>query len=325
MKNVFVLASIALCLPLLGGFYFRWQKEVSDALEHQQWIEMVETAPFEARALHSTVVYKNKLWVIGGWDGQSVKPDIWYSSDGKNWKVARSNAPFGGRAGHSAVVFNNRLWVIGGIYLDKSNNFRDLNDVWVSDDGINWSRVTRNAGFSSRGGQSAVVFDNKLWIIGGVANRGDVWYSRDGVNWKTAVKDNPLLRRAGHSAFVFDNKIWILGGFGIDNNNDFFQYSDLLYSENGIDWETASQTKNLVANSGHSAVVFNDKIWVIGGFRMNGKVIHSEDAIEWKISSLLSPYGERIGHTSAVFNNKIWIIGGNDWKENRNDVWTLGG
>ena len=54
------------------------------------------------------------------------------------------------------------------------------NDVWYSSDGINWYQATPNANFSKRQSHSSVVFNNKIWVIGGGDNTSfynDVWYS----------------------------------------------------------------------------------------------------------------------------------------------------
>ena len=74
---------------------------------------------------HATVVFDDKLWVIGGIpDGN----DVWYSCNGINWTAATLSAPFEERYS-LAATFNRRMWVIGGLSLNTGNS---LNDVWVS-------------------------------------------------------------------------------------------------------------------------------------------------------------------------------------------------
>jgi hypothetical protein len=43
-----------------------------------------------------------------------------------------------------------------------------VNDIWTSDDGANWTRVVEHAEWPARAGHSLEVFQNKLWLIGGV-------------------------------------------------------------------------------------------------------------------------------------------------------------
>jgi len=126
------------------------------------WSMTTGNAAFAARMFHSSVVYNNAMWVIGG-----VGPnylyynDVWYSINGVDWQLATGNAAFGGREQHTSVVFNNQLWVIGGIGQDGA-----LNDAWHSTNGTDWIEATGNAAFGCRFGHSSVVHDGKIWVIG---------------------------------------------------------------------------------------------------------------------------------------------------------------
>ena len=84
------------------------------------WTQATASAPWSGRDRHTTAVFNNKLWVIGG----NLKNDVWCSSDGVNWIQATASAPWSGRGGHTTAVFNNKLWVIGG------SDGRRKNDVW---------------------------------------------------------------------------------------------------------------------------------------------------------------------------------------------------
>jgi hypothetical protein len=83
-------------------------------------------APWSARRDHTSVVFDNRLWVIGGWVSSygGVHNDVWFSEDGGTWTQATANAPWFARSQHTSVVFDNRLWVIGG------NNGSRFNDMW---------------------------------------------------------------------------------------------------------------------------------------------------------------------------------------------------
>jgi peptidoglycan hydrolase-like protein with peptidoglycan-binding domain len=73
-------------------------------------------------------------------------------------------------------------------------------------------------------------------------------------------------------------------------------------------------------------VVFDNKIWVMGGYDWNdisykNDVWYSSDGINWILATDTAPWSERYGHTSLVFDNKIWVIGGRDSSGTKNDVW----
>jgi len=116
----------------------------------ESWTQVTAAAAFSARNFHSSVVFKDKMWVIGGRDSSSTLNDVWSSDDGVTWtKVATTNA-FPARAGHTSVVFDDKMWIIGG--FEGNNSW--LNDVWSSDDGATWTKVTATAAFSARSGHT---------------------------------------------------------------------------------------------------------------------------------------------------------------------------
>jgi len=218
-------------------------------------------APFGGKLDHTTVVFDNKLWVIGGSDGfLSYKNDVWYSENGSTWKKATSNAAFSERYRHTTVVFNDKLWVIGGWDGDNKN------DVWNSEDGVTWTQATANAGFSKRNHHTTVVFDNKLWVIGGITDgiiggrENDVWYSTDGSNWVQATENAAFTKRSGHTTVVFNNRLWLIGGFDGGPENDVW------FSADGDTWTQAAKNAAFTERNDHTTAVFNNKIWVIAGF-----------------------------------------------------------
>jgi hypothetical protein len=161
-------------------------------------------------------------------------------------------------------VFDNKIWVIGGIDV---NNTR-VNDVWYSSDGFNWIQITANAGWSSRYDHSAVVLNNKIWIMGGNGSAGflnDVWSSSNGINWTQATANAGWSARNRHTSVAFNNKIWLLGGY------DASYKQDVWFSSNGVTWTQATATASWSTRYNHTSVVFNDKMWVLGGYDANYK------------------------------------------------------
>lgn len=53
------------------------------------------------------------------------------------------------------------------------------NDVWFSNDCVNWVQANESAPWTARFGHTSVAFNNKLWVVGGLAEsfQNDVWYS----------------------------------------------------------------------------------------------------------------------------------------------------
>ncbi len=100
---------------------------------------------FPAMWKHSSVVYSDHLFVIGG-EFESYDPtrerfvasgltdDIWYSNDAREWRKYSGNTPFNGVKEHTTVNFNGKIWLFGGIMSyrrgDGSISTRSNTEVW---------------------------------------------------------------------------------------------------------------------------------------------------------------------------------------------------
>ena len=276
------------------------------------WKETTRAADWSARTYHTSLVYDNKMWVLGG-IGDGNRNDVWYSTDGINWEQATGSAGWSARNGHTSLVYDNKMWVLGG---DDGNN---KNDVWYSTDGINWTQATGAAGWSARREHTSLVYDNKMWVLGGDDgnNKNDVWYSTDGVNWTQATGATAWSVRYNHNSLVYDNKMWVLGGYDGNNKNDVW------YSTDGINWTQATGAASWSARSEHTSLVYDNKMWVIGGLDGSNKndVWYSTDGINWEQTTANASWSGRYNHTSLVYDNKMWVLGG--WDIGRkNDVWS---
>ena len=87
------------------------------------WQEATGSANWSARSNHTSLVYNNKMWMLGGTDG-SRKNDVWDSTDGINWTETTASANWSARNSHTSLVYNNKMWVLGG------NDGSRKNDVW---------------------------------------------------------------------------------------------------------------------------------------------------------------------------------------------------
>jgi len=280
-----------------------------------QWTEAPPTPDFSQRTDHSTVVFHNAMWVIGGYDAQDrmTKNDVWYSGDGISWTRAASTAQFTPRYGHAAVTFNNRMWVIGG--MDDIDGYKS--DIWSSADGVTWTLATESAGFSPRIFHQAFVFNNRIWVIGGSCAGGmqnDIWYSSDGATWNQVPESARFASRNGHQVLVFDNKIWVIGGnaAGVARN-------DVWSSPDGLTWTEVTASAGFSPREGHQTFVFNNRMWVTGG--NHNDVWYSSNGMTWTEATGSAAFSHRWGSASLVFNDRMWIIGG-DTTAFKDDIWS---
>lgn len=143
------------------------------------------------------------------------------------------------------------------------------NDVWHTSDGKNWTQATASAGWDKRISHGAIVYNNKMWVIGGGKYGvtsfdcyNDVWNSTDGKNWTKVTGSAGWKPRAGHTVEIYDNKMWVIGG-GIPYTST--RYNDVWYSTDGKNWTCATPSAQWSKRERHSSAVYDGKIWVIGG------------------------------------------------------------
>lgn len=192
------------------------------------WEMVTPSAGWSPRCAGMAIEHAGRIWVLGGTehyyfgDTSSLKNDVWSSSDGQNWNEITHHAPWQPRGYHQAVSFRGRIFVIGGGNYDPEHFV--LNDVWSSEDGVLWQCETNQAPWKPRLWFSAVVYRDKLWLLGGWSkehgNFGDVWYSPDGREWKLLETPVCWKARHEHSAFVFEDKLWVAGGHAQPLSNE---------------------------------------------------------------------------------------------------------
>ncbi len=188
--------------------------------------------PWAVRALHHTLVFKGKIWVMGGQTmpafaraDEVFYRDIWNSSDGARWVKVNPREPYWKARGMigGGAIFKGRIWILGGgTYNTPTTPARSFYaDVWSSPDGVAWTRHVECAPWEPRQYHDVAVFDGRLWVLEGYAqpggNRRDVWYSQDGVNWYE-VPDTPWKPRHAASLFVHENALWIAAGNNMESD-----------------------------------------------------------------------------------------------------------
>jgi len=204
---------------------------------------------FGAREGHTMLVHDGALWVIGGYNGSVYFNDVWRSGDGVNWEqVGYAPASFTARDDGCVYSLKGRLYVVGG---DGAVNF---DDVWCSYDGRIWRQVINNYALVRRTHVRPVVFDNRMWLIGGydadaATTSNQTLYSDDGWNWEINGTANGLPRIRDYAATVFDGKIVVSGGTQGEGERAAAESSALWYSYNGVNWKLGMQNMQLVGNA----------------------------------------------------------------------------
>src|SRR5579864_5174606 len=80
------------------------------------WQKMTDAAGWQPRDSQGEVVYKDRLWIFGGWfdSFQAAPRDVWSSADGKTWTLVTESAPWKHSDLPMSLVFKDRMWMMGG-------------------------------------------------------------------------------------------------------------------------------------------------------------------------------------------------------------------
>ncbi|WP_108126171.1 Kelch repeat-containing protein [Saccharospirillum mangrovi] len=286
---------------------------------------------------------ENTLWVIGGEESSGSATNNVYLLHNGDWITPQIALGGAGASGeplpklidHQVVAFNaddgEQLWVIGG----RNESFQRNNDIWRSSDGLTWNQVEldpEEERFSARYAHQAAVFDDQLWVIGGVDgdNKNDIWSSPDGKVWTEQDPPADFPPRAYHQVVVAndgaDESLWLIGG---DLRGYFL--NDTWSSSDGEHWQHRSAQADFFARRYHQVVSFDDgtgeQLWLIGGndsLRNLNDLWTSPDGLNWTPVDVNQEafFTPRSSHGAVVFNDQLWVIGGTDGNNALNDVWS---
>lgn len=306
-----------------------------DPMTKMHWVLATSTAPWGTRDAHSIVTFKDKMYLIGGIDGNAAvesngtvkyweaphKSDIWVTSDGKDWTLVTDKAPWKNRRSVTTAVFKNKLWLMGGW---DQYDYRYDNKIWYTEDGENWILATSSTPrFEGREGHTLNVYDGKLWLMGGVnfvkrITYNDVWYSENGYDWVLATSSAPWTPRYDHAVSVFKDSLYLTGGLHINTHNT---ESEVWVSKNGIDWE--HRVPDWPSRHGHISESYNNALWVIGGWNVTidkgvNDTWFTYDGFKWMKTDSDGPWIGREDHMGDIFKGKMWVTGGMDTNEHWN-------
>jgi len=190
--------SLPVALSNSGAVSFKgslYQVSGSDAkkvlkLEGKNWVEVGKVPNISSG--HSVVVFKDKMYLIGGLSEMGISKKVYSSSDGVSW--VESGALPGHRTNGKAIVFKEKMFYYGGVssYDIDTLEAQSEKTIFVSEDGVSWN----TAGYlpNETGGMSIENYNcESLIMVGGVYSNAklksegpysSVFTSTDGVTWE---------------------------------------------------------------------------------------------------------------------------------------------
>jgi len=286
------------------------------------WDEVQTDISWNPKFYHRSLVFDDKLWQMGGGSSFSVPfNDVYSSTDGSNYNFV-GTAQWSNRLGHSTVVLDDKMWVIGGFFFNNPD-FNAFNDVWNSTDGAIWTEILADAPWTNRAGHTAVVFNDKIWVMGGLGGFGlpeaetnifpfidDIWSSSNGLDWIEELAGAHWAARWNHASAVFKGRMYVIGGSSTPTSVT----DEVWCSLDGVTW-TQTLAPPWPDRANHSIVVASGNMWIIGGENASGTlndVWFTSDGLNWTEATANADWTPRSGHSSAVFLGKIWNLGGLD-------------
>lgn len=282
-----------------------------------EWNLKNPSARWQPRAGLQVVKLGKRLYLMGGRTPLSpaevpvpgasiIWGDVWASDDlGETWQpilFTDDESHWPARAYFQAVTRGRHMYVLGGQNFNIVENecppfpsdcpelvpsSEFFSDVWRSRDGVNWRRMTEDAGWAGRAGLSAVVHRGAIYVMGGSFNDdssivggqpervyfNDVWKSYNGARWFRVTEEAEWAPRAGAIVVSKNGYMYLIGGedgFTCDSGDRCPPYyNDVWRSRNGKHWEPVTEAAPWPARPGHQAVVASNRIVLFGGFGLS--------------------------------------------------------
>lgn len=203
--------------------------KIRRTIDMKNWETLSDRSDLPGRIFPGTVVFRDRIWIVGGYDGQRHRNDIWSSADGVEWRQEAEQAAWSPRVSMGLVVFRGRLWMLGGGVIDgmADGNPGSRNEIWWTENGIKWTRSGSRLPLIAGG--TPIVFNEELWLVG--ANRdgnfGRAMLVTPNLNeWRE--ERSPWSPRGGVAAWIFNGNLYMTGGkySYTDAGNVNFVYSN---------------------------------------------------------------------------------------------------
>lgn len=231
------------------------------------------------------------------------------------WKQIHSQSHPSEREGQSIVYDDTQAILFGGCLFDLSC----YNDVWVysfNTKSWNLQNVGGDVFPGPRGGHSAVLSNEKMYIFGGYTQQHylrDV-YVLDTVDWqwdKLETRGIVPGARQGHTAVVYDSQMFVFGGYGEKG-----YLGDMLVLDLDLaNWIKSSSPDAPTARAGHSATGSGHHMYVFGGMT-DGHTYNDVHVFDFRLQSwgILTDVDDSPPpmqeHAAVAYGGDIYVVGG---------------
>ncbi len=312
-------------------------------------MEETAAAGWSGREGHQAISYRDRLYVLGGFDGGN-KNDVWSSADGKDWSLVTVSANWSERLDHQAVIFPPQLELVGaGERLTITTGTGTDVHTFTAQYGVGeytYSLDPAASGF--------VVSPGGVLSAGGNVSRGEhtltVWV-------EDSRKDRAQTAVRVFAAYFNLAEVPHLEGFtgigkvlhtfttdgGIAGEEYMIVASNKEYFALDADSGVLSLLKIALAGVYTLSVEVSDssslsdkatavatveikgrQIFVLGGYdgsRLND-VWSAADGANWERETASAGWARRDLHQALSHHGRLYILGGTDGGNRYNDVWS---
>ncbi|MEM9361347.1 MAG: hypothetical protein AAGA43_01880 [Bacteroidota bacterium] len=167
--------------------------------------------------------------------------------------------------------------------------------------------LVENTAFSPRRQANTVVFNDKLWHIGGAnaenpSGLSEIWSSENGIDWvQEPITGLEFERMRDYITIEFNGRLWLSGQF------------QLYSSENGVNWNREADPP-FVHFGTISMVTFNGELWRFAGFNgtttgdptTEDNIYSSTNGTDWALRADPHGFFTESGVSVVVANNLLY-------------------
>ncbi|CAG9335386.1 unnamed protein product [Blepharisma stoltei] len=317
--------------------------------EHWEELNIIGIGVF---CRHSSVIYRDNLYIFGGTDGINEFDTTWII-DLNTLQTRKLDPQTLGLPppldSHTATLYEkdglSQMVVFGGFkYSERTNDLYILN---LSS--LEWRKISTNNGPEPRSNHSAVIYNDFLFIFGGLNGEGeqigDFWkLNLNTYNWQSIQAGGQIpAARSGHSAIVYSDLMVIFGGTKCVNRetNEMFSYS--FENNMWVRFQDEQQVKDPVSaaqleefkhseTSPHRRHTLNIAIGpkkdgkkeaspTIERFAMKKKLLYDGPPSPVKGRVKGNAPHQRDGHSAVIDGNIMYIFGGDRHQMPFNDIY----
>ncbi len=273
----------------------------------------------------ASILYNDRIYLFGGGT---------YSSSGTSPQVIVSNLLASNpsallwrnesfistpRYGLGAVLWNNTVYSVGGYSGSASLNKVESATVLSNGSLGSWRNETSLA--LGRSFSGVVVYNGRIFVVSGrlvsVMNTvvfGEI-LANGSINGSWITETVPMVARDALAAVAWNGRIYAIGGANSGGTIlNITESAAILANGSLVDWR--NETPLQVSRKNFAAVVYNGRVYVIGGIGGTNAGLSVESAEilangsiqAWRSEVSLPETSQAI--SAAVLNGKIYVIGG---------------